>query len=202
MNVYSAGAPVDKNMEVLGPMNMVEFRQKAAAVKAGDLNSISFGNRVLDPNELPAIMYDGNSELNIAMLPYKHDSKTGKIVPDFDKLMAYNEIQHILKNNPNISQIELDQLLNNKGIQLSPGDYDRETNTIRIKDTMPFITFSAYASKDSVNISKDMKPFLEHLDNQSGKQIMDAYTNALKYNTTTPSKSTRVVNSHFNSPER
>lgn len=202
MNVYSAGAPVDKNLEVLGPMNMVEFRQKAAAVKAGDLNSISFGNRVLDPNELPAIMYDGNSELNIAMLPYKRDARTGKITPDFDKLVAYNEIQNILKNNPNISQTELDQLLTSRGITLEPGDYDMETNTIRIKDTMPFITFSAYASKDSIDIPKDMKRFLEHLDNSTGKQVMDIYTNVLKYNTATPSKSTKVVNNHFNTPER
>ena len=202
MNVYSAGAPVDKNMEVLGPMNMIEFRQKAAAVKAGDLNSITFGNRMLDPNELPAIMYDGNSELNIAMLPYKHDPATGKVMPDFDKIAAYNEIQKILRDNPNISQMELDQILNDRGVRLDPNDYDRSTNTLQIKDTMPFITFSAYASRDSVNISKDMKPFLEHLSNGAGKQVMDAYVNALKYNTTTPSKSSRVVNKHFNSPER
>ena len=202
VNVYSAGSPVDKNMEVLGPMNLVEFRQKAAAVKAGDLNSITFGNRILSPNELPAVMYDGNSELNIAMLPYKHDPKTGKITPDFDKLTAYNEIQHILKNNPNISQTELNQLLSSRGITLDPDDYDRETNTIRIKDTMPFITFSAYASRDSMDINKDMKPFLEHLDNASGKQIMDMYKNALLYNTISPTKSSRPSNKHFNEPER
>lgn len=199
--VYSAGAPVDKSGKVLGKMSLSEFRQQAEATKAGDMSSITFGNRILKDNEYDLVMYDGNSEINIAMLPYTHDPMTGQIMPNFTLFTKFNEIQKVLKENPHISETELIQKVTDKGINWDDLDYDRETNTITIKDTMPFITFSAISNRDSMQIGKEMKPFLEHLENKAGKDLLQTYNNVINYGTANPTKTTKKIN-NFNTPER
>jgi len=199
--VYNAGMPVDKQMDGIGMMTLSNFRVKAEASKAGDFSSVTFGNRLLRDNEFDQIVYDGVSELNIAMLPYKHDSTTGQITPDFDKLIAFNYIQGLIDENPNISETELAQKARDKGYDLVQLGYDRKTNSINLPDTMPFITFSAYANKDSLNIPKSSRPFLEHLSNADGKQIMDKIETLINYGELTPTKNSRKLN-NFNGPER
>lgn len=198
VNAYTAGAPVDKQLDVLGPMSIKDFRIAANGAKAGDLNSITFGNRILNPDEYDKVMYDGSSELNVVELPYKRDPATGKIMPDFDKLKSFNEIQNVIRNNPNISTSEYQQLLKSKGI--SPDEIDNNTMTLR--DTMAFMTVSAYASKDTVSIPGSMKSYLEHLDNRSGKNIIDLYNNVVVYGTANPTKQTKAINKGVNTPER
>ena len=197
VSAYNAGSPVDKQMDVLPKMSLADFRIKANAAKAGDFNSVTLGNRVLHPTEYDKVMYDGSSELNIVMLPYKRDPATGKITPDFGKLTAFNEVQQTIRNNPNMSQTELSQLLRSKGLSLN----DLEEDVIELKDTMPFLTVSAYASKDSHTVTKAMEPFLEHLGNDVGKDVADAFKNMLIYGTTNPSKSSKKI-SKQNTPER
>lgn len=199
--VYNAGMPVDKQMDGIGMMTLSNFRVKAEASKAGDFSSVTFGNRLLRDNEFDQIVYDGVSELNIAMLPYKHDSTTGQITPDFDKLIAFNYIQGLIDENPNISETELAQKARDKGYDLVQLGYDRKTNSINLPDTMPFITFSAYANKDSLNIPKSSRPFLEHLSNADGKQIMDKIETLINYGELIPTKNSRKLN-NFNGPER
>lgn len=193
---YNAGAPVDRQMDVLPKMSLADFRLKANAAKAGDFNSVTFGNRMLHPTEYDKIMYDGSSEINIVMLPYKRDPATGKIMPDFGKMEAFNEVSNIIRNNPNMSQTELQQLLSSKGLSIND-----ISDTLELTDTMPFITVSAYASKDSRTITKDMEPYLEHLENNVGKDVADAFKNMLLYGTTEPSKNSRKI-SNRNTPER
>lgn len=41
------------------------------------------------------------------MLPYKQDPTTGKIVPDFDSLNAFNQIQEILNEKGIINEFRL-----------------------------------------------------------------------------------------------
>lgn len=201
VSVYNAGSPIDKDGDVLGKMSLSDFRQKAEATKAGDMSSITFGNRLLTGNEADLVMYDGSSEINIAMLPYKHDPATGQLTPDFDYFVKFNEIQRILEENPGISELELANIARDKGIRWEDLNYDRNTNTITIVDTMPFITFSGYVGRDVFNVNKDMKPFLEHMGNKIGRQIIDSYNNMLTYGTTNPQKSSRKTG-HFNHVER
>lgn len=199
--VYTAGMPVDKNMQGIGMMTLSNFRVSAEAAKAGDFSSVTFGNRILKPNEYDAIVYDGNSELNIAMLPYTHDSTTGQLKPDFNLLSAFNYIQECLSDNPNISKMELEQKAKERGYTLEQLGYDYKTNTMTLKDTMPFLTFSAYASKDAINISKGMTPFLEKIHKSDAKQIMDKYDTLITYGTVSPSKNDRKLN-NFDKTER
>lgn len=66
---------------------------------------------------------------------------------------------------------------------------------------MPFITFSGYVGKDVFNVNKEMKPFLEHMGNRLGRQIIDSYNNMLTYGTTNPQKTSRKTG-HFDKAER
>jgi hypothetical protein len=197
VSAYNAGAPVDRQMDVLPKMSLSDFRAKANATKAGDFSAVTFGNRVLDSTEYDKLMYDGSSEINIVMLPYRRDPSTGKVTPDFKKLLAFNEYQNEIRNNPNMSSTEKQQLLMSKGLSVS----DLDNEIIELKDTIPFITISAYASKDSKTITKDMEPFLEHLGNNVGKEIMDSFENMLVYGTTNPDKSSKKLRK-VNGPER
>ena len=201
VDVYNAGMPVDKNMKGIGMMTLSHFRTEAEASKAGDFSSVTFGNKVLRPEEYDAIVYDGNSELNIAMLPYTYSPTTGQITPNMALFTAFNYVQQILANNPNISQTELRQKAAEKGFTLEELGYDYRTNTMSLKDTMPFITFSAFASQDAINIPKTMRPFLEKLSNKQGKSIMQKYKILVNYGQLNPSKNDRRLN-NFNDAER
>lgn len=201
VDVYNAGMPVDKNMKGIGMMTLSHFRTEAEASKAGDFSSVTFGNRILRPEEYDAVVYDGNSELNIAMLPYTYDPVTGQVVPNMALFAAFNYIQQILTENPNISQTELSQKAAERGFSLEQLGYDYRTNTMSLKDTMPFITFSAFASQDAINIPKTMRPFLEKLSNKQGKSIMQKYKTLVNYGQLNPSKNDRRMND-FNDAER
>ena len=192
--VYTAGMPVDHSMKGLGMMTLSNFRIESEAAKAGDFSSVSFGNRILNPTEYDGIVYDGSSELNIAMLPYKRNAMTGQLIPDLDLFAAYNKIQEIRTNNPNISQAELEQKARDLGYNLEELGYDYKTNTMTLRDTIPFITFSAYASEDVITIPKTMKPFLEKITNKYGKNIADKYNTITAYGTLSPSKNDRKLN--------
>ena len=102
---YTAGAPVDNNFEQLGVMNLSQFKQKATALKAANTKDFTFGNKVLSPEEIAAVVYDGSSEFAIVDLPYTTDN-VGRITPAFNKLDAFNKIQRELSKNPNMNNMK------------------------------------------------------------------------------------------------
>ena len=196
MDVYKAGSPVDDKLQVLPSMSLADFRTKAWASKAGNMNAITFGNRILDPTEYDKIMYDGSSEINVAMLPYKYDEETGKLTPDLDKILALNEVQKELK--PDMSPTEVMQLFQSHGLNIN----DFKNGTLEFIDVKPFITISAYASDDTISLASKTKRFLVHLDNSHGKQIIDQYSNMIVYGKLNPGKNDKKINKHVNTPER
>ena len=184
--VYNAGMPVDHSMKGLGMMTLSNFRTQAEAAKAGDFSSVTFGNKMLTPEEYDRIVYDGSSELNIAMLPFTTDKTTGQLKPDFDLFAAFNKI--------NISQTELAQIARESGYTLEQLGYNPKTNSAKLTNTMPFLTFSAYAGQDAVDIPKSTKPFLEKLSWHQGDNIRKTYDMLVKYGTINPSKNDRKLN--------
>lgn len=143
-------------------------------------------------------MYDGASEVNVAMLPFTRDTETGKLMPALDKILSFNEVMKELERNPDMSQTELQQLFKSKGLSINDFERWRDGKI----DTMPFITVSAYASDDTIPLNTTTKRFLEHLDSGSGKQIIDQFSNMLVYGKTNPTKSDKKINKHVNTPER
>ena len=135
-------------------------------------------------------MFDDSSNLTAVMLPYRNQG--GHIVPDFQLLDAFNKIQSILQENPNLSATEIGSLAIKYGISPSEINYDAKTNTISLKDTMAFLTVSAYAGDDTLDLSKEEKRYLESVPKSDGQHIKDFYNNMVKYGKLRPAKKGNV----------
>lgn len=182
--------------QVLGDhMNLPEWFQKSALASSLQIDSITFGNRLLENWELPAIMYEGGQQTYSVYLPYKEIN--GKISPDFELFDRYNKYLKAIKNNPNMPDIEKRSLLSQ--LQLTgPGIDSSDLKNIRLKNTMRFLTFKAVAGDDTIELGS-IKNYLGKLDREMGKLFKVPYNNALKYNTTTPQKNEKVTNKKFES---
>lgn len=182
--------------QVLGDhMNLPEWFQKSALASSLQIDSITFGNRLLENWELPAIMYEGGQQTYSVYLPYKEIN--GKISPDFELFDRYNKYLKAIKDNPNMPDIEKRSLLSQ--LQLTgPGIDSSDLKNIRLKNTMRFLTFKAVAGDDTIELGS-IKNYLGKLDREMGKLFKVPYNNALKYNTTTPQKNEKVTNKKFES---
>ena len=182
--------------QVLGDhMNLPEWFQKSALASSLQIDSITFGNRLLENWELPAIMYEGGQQTYSVYLPYKEIN--GKISPDFELSDRYNKYLKAIKDNPNMPDIEKRSLLSQ--LQLTgPGIDSSDLKNIRLKNTMRFLTFKAVAGDDTIELDS-IKNYLGKLDREMGKLFKVPYNNALKYNTTTPQKNEKVTNKKFES---
>ena len=182
--------------QVLGDhMNLPEWFQKSALASSLQIDSITFGNRLLENWELPAIMYEGGQQTYSVYLPYKEIN--GKISPDFELFDKYNKYLKAIKDNPNMPDIEKRSLLSQ--LQLTGSGIDSsDLKNIRLKNTMRFLTFKAVAGDDTIELDS-IKNYLGKLDREMGKLFKVPYNNALKYNTTTPQKNEKVTNKKFES---
>lgn len=199
---YSAGAPVDRQRDVLGKMSLSQFRQRAEATQAGNFNEVTFGNKVIGENEYDKLMYDGSSEINIVALPYTRDPATGKMTPDFSYLAKFNRVQKYINEHRNTTETERMQVATREGLNYGSVKYDAKENKLIIRDTMDFITFSCIVGSDAFKqIDKEMKPFLEHYNNRTAKDLLKSYNNAINYGNVSPGKNASKINS-FNTPER
>lgn len=182
--------------QVLGDhMNLPEWFQKSALASSLQIDSITFGNRLLENWELPAIMYEGGQQTYSVYLPYKEIN--GKISPDFELFDRYNKYLKAIKDNPNMPDIEKRSLLSQ--LQLTgPGIDSSDLKNIRLKNTMRFLTFKAVAGDDTIELDS-IKNYLGKLDREMGKLFKVPYNNALKYNTTIPQKNEKVTNKKFES---
>lgn len=191
---YTAGAPVDNNFEQLGVMNLSQFKQKATALKAANTKDFTFGNKVLSPEEIAAVVYDGSSEFAIVDLPYTTDN-AGRITPAFNKLDAFNKIQRELSKNPNMNNMKFAQICKENNID--PSEIDRTSNSIKFKKTMAFITFSAYAGDKTLDLSDDNKRYLEQVDPDKAKLIIDVYNNSVQYGDMNINKNSKKIFGNF-----
>ena len=62
----------------------------------------------------------------------------------------------------------------------------------QLKDTMMFLTFSAYADDDNIDFTDTTERFTEKVSNSEGVRIKDMFNNAVKYGNVTPSKSQKA----------
>ena len=191
---YTAGAPVDNNFEQLGVMNLSQFKQKATALKAANTKDFTFGNKVLSPEEIAAVVYDGSSEFAIVDLPYTTDN-AGRITPAFNKLDAFNKIQRELSKNPNMNNMKFAQICKENNID--PSEIDRTSNSIKFKKTMAFITFSAYAGDKTLDLSDDNKRYLEQVDPDKAELIIDVYNNSVQYGDMNINKNSKKIFGNF-----
>lgn len=182
------GPIVDKNMERLPQMSLASLKIQAEAMKATIETDVTFGAQLINPEQERAILWDGSSQLTNVMLPYKNVN--GRITPDFELLLNFNAFQKDLKNYPNISNFEKTALMKKYG--LTGEDIVEKDGVFQLKDTMMFLTFSAYADNDNIDFTKTTERFTEKVSNSEGKMIVDAFNNAVKYGYINPTKSQKA----------
>lgn len=189
-HAFTFGTVIDRNNKPVETMSLSDLMKEGWAFAAGEPNDVTFGNRLLKDWERDALMFDDSSNLAAVMLPYRNQG--GHIVPDFELLDSFNKIQQFIQDNPGISKTELSSILLKAGISPSDINYDVETNTISLKNTMAFLTVSAYAGDDTIDLSKDDKKYLEKIAKSDGQHIKDYYNNMVKYGKLRPSKKGNV----------
>ena len=197
---FSFGAVINRDNKPVDKMSLSDLMKEGWAFAAGEPNDVIFGNKLLKSWERDAVMFDDNSNLTAVMLPYKNNG--GHIVPDFDKFDAFNKLQKILQNNLYVTPTELNIQARKLGIDPYEINYDQKTNTITFKDTMAFLTVSAYAGDDTLDLSKENKQFLEKIDKRDGEHLTDFYNNMVKFGKLRPAKKGNVEIKGYAKSER
>ena len=179
---------VDKSMNRLPQMSLASLKTQAEAMKATIETDVTFGAQLISPEQERAILWDGSSQLTNVMLPYKNVN--GRITPNFDLLLNFNNFQEELKKHPNISNFEKSSLMRKYG--LTGEDVVEKDGVFELKNTMMFLTFSAYADDDNIDFTDTTERFTEDVSNAEGVRIKDMFNNAVKYGNVTPTKSQKA----------
>lgn len=85
-----------------------------STLAAGDKNSIYFGNKKVNQEDLAKIIYKDDGGLNFARLPYVY-GKDGSIMPDFDSIEKIEKIEKTV--DPNITPQQKRELYKKAGIE-------------------------------------------------------------------------------------
>ena len=171
------GPMEDWNGKQLGQMNLTKLLKEWALGTSVRNADITFGNKLLDYSDLPAIMYDGQSLTTMVYLPYKDEN--GHFVSDFELFERFNAFNNAAKN---VTPVERNELAAKYGLDSNDMVYNPKTGGYTLKNTMRFVTFSAYAGDDTINLDNDNKLYLEKVSKAKGSTLKDPYNNALKYN--------------------
>lgn len=142
-------------------MSVASLKQHAEAIKGTIETDVTFGNQLLTPTQDRAVLWDGNSQLTTAMLPFKNIN--GQYTPDFDLILRFNEYQEELRRNPNLTNLSRTELLRKYGLDLNTIEEDEKTGAMYLKNTMMFLTFSAYANDDNIDFTDETKRFTEEV---------------------------------------
>ena len=85
-----------------------------STLAAGDKNSIYFGSKKVNQEDLAKIIYKDDGGLNFARLPYVY-GEDGSIMPDFDAITKIEEIEETV--DPNITAQQKRELYKKAGIE-------------------------------------------------------------------------------------
>lgn len=182
-----------KTKEGLKDVTIDELLSRAEFAQSVDQSNISFGNKSLNQTDLKKIAFQGG-EVNVAMLPYKQDPTTGKIVPDFDSLNAFNQIQEILNEKGIINEFRLAEECKKRGLDYNSINHDKKTNTITFKNTMAFAYVTGLAGDKTIDLSDDNKRMLEKIEGEDRSDFADIYNRIITYNELGINKSSKKYN--------
>lgn len=171
-----AGPAVDRDKNIIGTTSLQQLLQEAEPLRVSvDAQSITFGDRLLNPNDYEKIMYDGNTQMYRVWLPSKNVN--GRVTVDFEVQQKADELmreikQHGIKDDDQIRYLVEQNIPN--------ATWDSENKMIRFSSTIPFMTFGGYASGKEFNELSDSK-YVWNLSRDEGRKIKDKYNNLMKY---------------------
>ncbi len=184
------GKPLDTSGNQIGMGTIRDvFGEKDRIGSSVALNSVSYGDKILNENDLDHIVYDGVSNIERAYLPINQTiyASTGKIVPDLDAIRRYEEFQEWLNDGYGI-------LPNSVAVKLAELNLDlvQDPNTKEwvFRDIKPFFMVNGYASDKAVDLD-DNSEWIDHVDREQGSRIFDLYSKYINYGSNVASKSKR-----------
>lgn len=187
---WNAGILQDRQGDGLHANNLKDLLPVVYQAKGADLSSVTFGNQLLKDHEIASVVWDGSSLATRVALPVKYVN--GKQTPDFELLVNLNELNGWLKDNPGLTQLEINKKMND--LQSDGITYDDTTKTFTISQDRigMFLSFAGYGSKDLLELKEESIPFLEKISRSYGRQIKDLFNNLVQYGEATPSKKAKT----------
>lgn len=189
---WNAGQLQDKQGDVLHANNLQDLIPKITQAKSADTSTVVFGNQLLTNEQIAGVVWDGNSLATRVALPRKFVN--GKQVPDFDLMIQLNELNGWIKDNPGVTNLEIQQKM--QGLASEGVYFDPNTQSYQIDpDKMGiFLSFAAYGSDDLMDIKDESKPFLQKLTRREGKAIKTQFNNLVHYGNLTPNRKDKQKN--------
>ena len=189
---WNAGQLQDKQGDILHANNLQDLIPKITQAKSADTSTVVFGNQLLTNEQIAGVVWDGNSLATRVALPRKFVN--GKQVPDFDLMMQLNELNGWIKDNPGVTNLEIQQKMQglvSEGVYFDPNtqSYQIDPNKMGI-----FLSFAAYGSDDLMDIKDESKPFLQKLTRREGKSIKTQFNNLVHYGDLTPNRKDKRKN--------
>lgn len=176
---YNIGRLVDDKQNAVAANNVLKLSEISQTLLAGDLTSVSFGNQLMESEDLNALVWNGVSDVRIVDLPTIEVK--GRIVPDFDSALALQEISQNIANGLLTNVATIQRQIDDR---IGPGraKFDPKTNTIKFdpRRQAKFITFSAYASDNNIAGLEDNE-LLAKLTRQEGSKIQDLYNRLVQW---------------------
>lgn len=190
MKAWNAGSLQDRQGDGLHANNLKDLLPVAYQAKSADISSVTFGNQLLKDHEIASVIWDGSSLATRVALPVKYVN--GKQTPDFELLVNLNELNGWIKDNPGLTQLEINKKM--QELQSDGVTYDETTKTFTVSPDRigMFLSFAGYGSKDLLEFKEESIPFLEKVPRSYGKQIKDLFNNLVQYGDATPSKKAKT----------
>lgn len=173
-----AGPLRDRQGDRVEQNNLKELFKSVYGFQVVDQNAVTFGSQIVNPTDYDKLVWDNSSQIIRVYLPYTK-SADGKIMPDFTMLDKINEFQEEIDNmggqiTPNITS-QLQQYFGDSVY------FDQTDGKLKARNTMPFLSISAYANSNVMGNLDVSDKFLAGVDKQTGKQIKSDYDNAVSY---------------------
>lgn len=183
------GPLVDKNGNIIEQTSLPDALRRGEVFRGRPDNNVTFGNKVLTPEEQKTIVTDENAIVYIVEMPYRET--INGVVPDFSMVDVYEKVNKLLKETTN--NIQRTELLIQHGIDPSKLTIDEEGNW-SLK-TKLFTRVPGYISEDLTELTDDNKRFMDPVDESEGNQKRKLFNKILKYGIQNPGKNAEAVHS-------
>ena len=178
-DAWNGYRPMTDDQKPINTNNVYDIFNNIAQLKGCDQSSITFGNQRISFEDLHGMVLDPEKNVMRMALPFKYDSD-GSIVPDFDLLLKYNEVNKFVQLHPGVTKEEIRQKLGEFASQVEIKD----DNTINISSDRIkiFGCLGVIASDKLIDIDKDRsKKFLDHIDSDTGDRMIDTFNKYIRF---------------------
>lgn len=140
-----------------------------------DKSAITFGDMPVDWIDASKLVYDSSSEIQRVWLPYVNDN--GKIRPNFKLLDEIDTLNKALTSKKKtMTDAQLEEVASKYGLV-----YDSESKMFIAPNTMPFISFGAVASNDTLSDDLENSDWLHMCTDSEDKKWKDLYNDLTEF---------------------